>query len=594
MHRSRALAALLTLLLPAVALAQSSAQASIQRVERGLIPPVLVKGDPSWTIEERMKHHNVPGVSVAVIENFKVAWAKGYGVKDVETKEPVTARTLFQAGSISKPVAAMTALKKVEEGKLRLDEEINAKLTSWKLPDNELTAKRKVTLANLLSHTAGLTVHGFPGYASGEKVPSLPEILDGKAPANTPAVRVDLEPGTRFRYSGGGTTVTQLILEDVEKQPFDEIARKSVIGPIGMTDSTYSQPLPEPLRKQAASGHLRDGSIVPGKYHTYPEMAAAGLWTTPTDLAKFAIEVQLTLAGRSKKVISKEAAEKMVTPYISDDVGMGFFVEKHGKATYFGHNGADQGFLSMLLVHRDKGYGAVVMVNSMNPQIMSEIVRAVAREYKWEEYVSDPVTPVTLAPEVLDAYAGRYRVDVDTAVTIAREGGRLLGAQTGGGKVELIPISETTFVRRDADRRYVFERGAIVMRDKNSEVRAPRLGDDEHLPIELVMSGKVDEAVAAYKRMKKEDPGSRYVDEGRFNALGYQLLGAGKQAEAIAIFRLNTELYPASANTYDSLGEAYMESGDKEKAIANYEKSLELNPQNPNAVKTLEKLRGEE
>ena len=593
MHRSRALAALLALLLPAAALAQSGTSSAIRRVEQGLIPPVLVKGDPSWTIEERMKHHNVPGVSVAVIENFKVAWAKGYGVKDVATKEPVTERTLFQAGSISKPVAAMAAMKKVEEGKLRLDEDVNAKLTSWKLPDNELTAKRKVTLANLLSHTAGLTVHGFPGYAAGEKVPSLPELLDGKTPANTAAVRVDLEPGTRFRYSGGGTTIMQLMLEDVEKRPFDEIARKTVLEPIGMTDSTYSQPLPEPHRKQAASGHLRDGSIVPGKYHTYPEMAAAGLWTTPTDLAKFAIEAQLALAGRSKKVVSKEMAEKMVTPYISDNVGMGFFVEKHGDATYFGHNGADEGFLAMLLVHREKGYGAVVMVNSMNGQIMPEVIRAIAREYKWEEYVSDPVTPVTLAPEVLDTYAGRYRVDADTAVTIAREGGRLLGAQTGGGKVELIPISETAFVRRDADRRYVFERDAIVMRDKNSEVRAPRLGDGEYVPMELALSGKVDDAIAAYKRLKAEDPKSRFVDEARLNSLGYQLLAAGKRAEAVALFRVNTELYPASANTYDSLGEAYMESGDKERAIANYEKSLELNPQNTNAVKMLQKLKGQ-
>src|SRR5215207_10452393 len=190
------------------------------RVGRGLLPPVLIKGAPAWSIEERLRHYKVPGVSVAVIKDFKVEWARGYGFKDAEAREPVTERTLFQAGSISKPVAAMTILKKVEQGKLSLDEDVNARLASWKLPENEFTAKRKVTLANLLSHTAGLTVHGFPGYGVGAAVPTLPQVLDGAPPANTAPVRVDLEPGTRFRYSGGGTTVMQLALEDVENRPF--------------------------------------------------------------------------------------------------------------------------------------------------------------------------------------------------------------------------------------------------------------------------------------------------------------------------------------------------------------------------------------
>lgn len=189
-----------------------SLDARIQRVESGLRPAVLIKGEPGWTIQERMKFYKVPGVSVAVIQDFKIQWAKGYGLKDTETNEQVTVDTLFQAGSISKPVAAMAALKKVEQGKISLDADINDKLTTWKIPENEYTAKKKVTLANLLSHTGGLTVHGFPGYAPDEKIPTLPQILDGTPPANTPAVRVDFEPGTRFRYSGGGVTIAQLAI----------------------------------------------------------------------------------------------------------------------------------------------------------------------------------------------------------------------------------------------------------------------------------------------------------------------------------------------------------------------------------------------
>ena len=332
-------------LLPFVALGQSNTDAQIKRVEGGLLPPVLIKGDPSWTIEERMKHWKVPGLSIAVVKDFKVEWARSYGVKDIDTKEPVTTETLFQAGSISKPVAAMVALKRVQDGKILLDENINNKLQTWKLPDNEFTAKKKVTLANLLSHTGGLTVHGFPGYAAGEKIPTLPQVLDGTEPANTAAVRVNMEPGSRFRYSGGGTTIAQLAIMDIEKKPYPQIAQETVLGPLKMTNSTYSQPLPDDWRKKAASGHRRDGALVAGKIHVYPEMAAAGLWTTPTDLAKFAIEVQLSHAGRSNKILKKEMIEKMVTPFM-EDVGLGFFIDKRGNAVYFGHDGADEGFPS--------------------------------------------------------------------------------------------------------------------------------------------------------------------------------------------------------------------------------------------------------
>ena len=401
---------LFLLTFPQAALAQAAAQTRIQRVENGLLPPVLVKGEPGWTIQERMKHYKIPGVSVAVIHDFKIEWAKAYGVKDIETNEPVTTETLFQAGSISKPVAAMVALKKVEEGKIALDEDINKKLTSWKLPDNEFTAKKKVTLANLLSHTGGLTVHGFPGYAVGSKLPSLPQVLDGAEPANTAPVRVNMEPGTKFRYSGGGSTIAQLAIMDIEKKPYPQIAKETALDPIGMTNSTYSQPLPDDWRKKAASGHRGDGRLVDGKIHIYPEMAAAGLWTTPTDLAKFAIEVQLSLKGKSNKVLSQAMTEKMVTPFIENHIALGFFLEKKGNAIYFGHGGADEGFRAGLFVHKDKGYGAAVMVNSDNGQIIPEIYRSIAREYHWEDYLPEPHEVVSVAPNKLDAYVGRYSV----------------------------------------------------------------------------------------------------------------------------------------------------------------------------------------
>jgi CubicO group peptidase (beta-lactamase class C family) len=217
-------------LFPLTVFGQTSVDAQIKRVEQGLLPAVLIKGDPSWSIEERMKQWKVPGVSVAVIKDFKIEWARAYGIKDIDTKEPVTTETLFQAGSISKPVAAIVALKRVEEDKIALDENINNKLQSWKLPDNEFTAKKKVTLTNLLSHTGGLTIHGFPGCAAGEKIPTLPQVLDGAVPANTAAVRVDMEPGTKYRYSGGGVTIAQLAIMDIEKNPIRRSRKRRYLG----------------------------------------------------------------------------------------------------------------------------------------------------------------------------------------------------------------------------------------------------------------------------------------------------------------------------------------------------------------------------
>lgn len=586
---------LFTSLAPA-APAQTDAASRVRRVEGGLLPPVLVKGRPAWTMEERMRHYKVPAVSVAVVKDFKVEWARAYGVKDVETKEPATEKTLFQAGSISKPVAAMAALKQVESGKLSLDADINDRLTSWKIPANDFTAKRKVTLANLLSHTAGLTVHGFPGYAPGEKIPTVQQILDGAAPANTAPVRVDLEPGTKFRYSGGGTTVMQLALTDTLRKPFPEIAKETVLAPLGMKDSTYEQPLPPEWLKRAATGHRAGGLVVEGKVHIYPEMAAAGLWTTPTDLAAFGIEVQLSLQGKSNKVLSKAMTERMVTPFVEGGPGLGFFPEKHGQSVYFGHNGADEGFRAMLLMHRDKGYGVAVMVNSDNGQIMGEVIRAVAAEYGWDEFLPPALDAVSLPAEKLAPFAGRYLVNPDRVLTFTLEQGRLYGQPTQSPKFELIAVSDNSFVRADADVRYTFEPGEggaaprLTLKQGDQSFVFTRAGDAPLVPLELLLAGKTEEALAAYRKLKQEQPTHMVVSESRLNTLGYDLLRQKKLRESVAIFSLNAELYPQSFNVYDSLGDAYMESGEKELAIKNFRRSLELNPANRHGAEMLKKL----
>ena len=602
MKRLLATLLLVVYTLPLNAFAQT-ADDRIKHIEQGLLPVVLIKGDPGWSIAERMKFYKVPGLSIAVIKDFKIDWARGYGVKDLETNEPVTTETLFQAGSISKSVNATVAMKKVEQGKISLDEDINNKLITWKLPDNEFTANRKVTLRNLLSHTAGTTVHGFPGYAVNEKIPTLPQVLDGAAPANTAAVRVDFEPGTRYRYSGGGTTISQVAIMDIEKKPYPDIARETVLAPLGMSNSTYSQPLPPEWRKKAATGYRANGSEVEGKIHVYPEMAAAGLWTTPTDLAKFAIEMQLSLAGKSNKVLSKQSVDMMTTAF-KDTAGLGFFIEQHGNAMYFGHGGADEGFRAELLVSRDKGYGIAVMVNSDNGQILREVIRGVAREYGWDEFMPAPYEIISLDATKVADFAGRYQVNPDRVLTITpvTAGSKtVLQVQpTADPAFELLPISETTFIRRDANIKYNFVRPTssdgsatapyIDVTGAALAIQLKRLPAEQLVPFELLLAGKSSEAIDAYRRIFKETPRNVSIAEERLNTLGYSLLRQTKVPEAIALFKLNTEFYPKSSNAYDSLADAYAASGEKDLAIANYRKSLELNPLNSSGREKLKKL----
>lgn len=333
-------------------------------------------------VTEGMKAYEVPGVSIAVIEGGRIEWARGYGVKEAGKPDPITPETMFQAGSISKPVAALVALRFVQEGRLDLDEDVNAKLLSWHVPENELTSRRKVTLRGLLSHSAGLNVHGFPGYEAGAEVPTMVQVLDGGKPANTEAVRVVVLPGTEWRYSGGGYTILQQLLVDVSQHPFAELMRGRVFEPLGLRHSTYEQPLPASFASAAATAHV-DGQPIAGRWHTYPEMAAAGLWTTPTDLARIALEIQRELAGRSDKILSPASARRMVKPQMAD-WGLGLRIEEKGRTARFSHGGIDEGFESYWIATESTGQGAVVMTNSRGGlELAMDIVRAIANEYGW-------------------------------------------------------------------------------------------------------------------------------------------------------------------------------------------------------------------
>jgi CubicO group peptidase (beta-lactamase class C family) len=347
--------------------------------------PVAVNPD-TLGVPELMAQFNVPAVSVAVIRDFKIEWARAWGVKDVKTGEAATVDTLFQAASISKPVAAMASLRAVQDGRFSLDQDINTILKSWKLPARPSSSGETVTPRMLMSHTSGTDDgFGFPGYLPDAPRPTLVQILDGAPPANRGSVRVGRPPMTGYKYSGGAVTIQELALTDVLGKPFPQIMREMVLGPIGMTNSTYQQPLPADWQARAAHAHDQKGQPGDAPWRVHPEHAAAGLWTTPTDLAKFAIEVQLALVGRSTKVLSRATAQEMVTPVGVGPFAVGFSISKEGEGWYFSHGGSNVGFRCDLIAHRSKGYGAVIMTNGDNGgRLINALREKVSRASAWD------------------------------------------------------------------------------------------------------------------------------------------------------------------------------------------------------------------
>jgi CubicO group peptidase (beta-lactamase class C family) len=414
----------------------------IARVENGLQRPNRVKGSPAerMKITDRMKHYKVPGVSVAVIHEGRVAWARGYGQRDAASGAPVTAETLFQAASLSKGVAASVAMRLVEQGKLSLDEDVNAKLRSWKVPENEFTKTEKVTLRRLLSHNAGLTVHGFPGYAQGAAVPTLPQLLDGKAPANTAAVRVNKAPGSGYRYSGGGYEVMQLLLEDVTGRPFDELARTLILDPLGMKRSAYEQPLGTERARNAASAYRGDGKAIAGQWHTYPEKTAAGLWTTPSEFARWVMEIQ-----KPGKVLKAETAKTMLSK-TAGNYGLGIGLNETAGRASISHGGANEGYRCQYFAYRDSGDGAVVMTNGdEGGDLAMEILRSIAVEYGWADYLPKERAVVKVDAAVLASYVGDYAFPGGPVVQIRVKDGQLTSGINGDSAVMTAEAPDSFF-----------------------------------------------------------------------------------------------------------------------------------------------------
>lgn len=337
---------------------------------------------PAEIIARALDRYRVPGVSIAVVHDGQLEWAEGYGSRDSGKPGAVDVTTLFQAASISKPVSAALALRMVDLGMLALDKDINRNLESWKVPESEFTSETPITLRNLLSHSAGLTMHGVPEFATDAPRPTLVQILEGTWSTGAERVRSVSRPGAEYSYSGGGYIVLQLLLTDVTNRHFERLAKELILDPAGMSASTFEQPLPHELWNRAAVGHDRYGSPLVGNWHVLPEQAAGGLWTTPSDLASFMLSIWKSYHGQSGALLPQPLARQMLTRQI-EDFGLGFYLPSSGAAR-FQHGGGNAGYRCFAVLSVDGGDGAVIMTNSDNGEpLIWDVFKMIGKAYGW-------------------------------------------------------------------------------------------------------------------------------------------------------------------------------------------------------------------
>jgi CubicO group peptidase (beta-lactamase class C family) len=559
--------------------------AAIARVEHGLRPNVRIAGDHSgWSIAERLRAHRTPAVSIAVIHDHQLAWAKAYGVADVRTGQRVDADTLFQAASISKMVTGIVALQQAERGKVSLDADINQSLRSWKLPESELTHDHPVTLRRLLTHTGGINLHSVNGYPADAPLPTLVQILDGVPPANTAPVRVEYAPGNEYHYSGGGLIVVQQLIVDLARRPFAQAVSECLFAPLGLAHSTFAVPLSSAERAHSATAHDYDESVWPEL--RYPDAAPAGLWTTPSDLARLLVEVQRGLQGRSK-LISPAMAKAMTEPVAPIGVpdvwtGAGTFVERHGHTMYFGHDGRNLGYLSVSRATTTGGEGAVVMANGDGGvELILEILRSIAAEYHWDGWLTPVLQPVRLDVARLRAFAGRYGAGLDRSVLVEVVGDQLELREPFREPRRLVAITDDTFVGRLDGARVQFRGAELVETPLDGEAAVmTRLSERSVEPLRLLESGRDDVALAQYQVLLAQHPTDRALAEGRFDELASDLLERRFDiARAIQIFKIEVALYPSSASANAGLALAFLRAGKKSEAAPFHARALALRSQ---------------
>jgi CubicO group peptidase (beta-lactamase class C family) len=529
----------------------------IKLVENSLSGRFKVNGKAN-NILDRMAFFKVNGLSIAVVHNYKVVWAKGYGWADVNEKRPVTASTLFKPGSISKSLNAVGVLKLAQDNKLDIYDDINKYLKSWKFPYDSLSKGKKITSANLLSHTAGLSVYGgFPGYNVNSKIPTIPQILDGAEPANTPSVRSLFEPGLQFQYSGGGTIISQLIITDLTNQSYEKFMLDSVLKPMGMKNSFYSAAPPSKNEMNKYSmGYTSEGARAEATFHIYPEQAPMGLWTTPTDLCKYIIETQLAYEGKSSKVLNQEMTKLRLTPYIDQSSALGVFIDNRNGVKYFQHDAANEGFKGVYLGSMEGGNGVAIVVNSDNGNIIPELLNSVAGVYNWNGFDKpSSITTWKINDTLLQKYAGVYLYDGLIAdVSIKPDG---LYFWTSGLDAKMYFTSDKDFINME----FQAEKSFLSDGQGNITGYARKVNGKEYAPAMKV--NRVDTIMAM---------------DGQLNNFGWHLLETKRYNEAITFLSRGIELEPNDIPAFGNLAHCFLFTNEYEKAIQMYNVFLAKKP----------------
>ena len=437
--------------------AAQSAQQRMQAVRSHLSRYVKIRGNPDedLNLDTQMRVFRVPAVSIAAIRNGAIDWAGAYGVSSLDGA-PVNPETLFGAASISKPVTALGVLKLVEEGKIDLDAEVNRYLKRWKIPDNQFTENKKVTVRELLNHTSGIGTHNGEVYDPSSPVPTLLQLLDGEKPARTPPVRVEVVPGTKFAYSNGGYLVLELLIEDVSGEPFAPYMKRTVLDPVGMKHSTFDAPLPPEWQIHAATAYGDDGKwAVPPSKFVEPNQAAGGLWSTPTDLAKLLLEVQREYEGKSHGILHQQTMRMMVSA--NEEVvsarryGLGFEVGGSPDNPYVRHEGS--GYFQDDMVEYLGGNGIVVMTSGGGGGwLAEEVIRGAGTVYDFPDFKSIEHSVVDIPASTARSYAGTYAY-----IKVAMEAGHLTAEiPSGSPAARIYPESPTRFFILDGPQELEF------------------------------------------------------------------------------------------------------------------------------------------
>jgi len=450
--------------------------------ENGLLKSIVFEGEEPerMKLSERMAYYKVPGVSISVIDNFKIEWTKEYGVTQVNSQNPVTSETIFQATSISQVVSASGVLALIGQKEMGLDVNINDYLRSWTIPDNQFTQEDKVTIRRLLSRSSGLVPCEYEGVESIENKASLKQIFDGEKTENPP-VYVANVPGTELEYSEAGFAILQNLLEDISGQSFADFMSEVILTPLKMERSSFADFLPEQLFADAAFGHNREGFPIKGKGHIYPVAAANGLWTTPSDLAIFMVELMSAALGRSQNVFDSELARLMLSVHIGNQ-GLGLFIAGEGDDLHFYLRGNNKGFSGFLVGYPVKGQGVVIMTNSENGEyLIDEILRAVADAYQWPHFLPEIKKYLRLDPQIYQLYEGLYEVNPTYQLSVSHEDYYLIIQPSGQKATRFFVENATNFFSTDPYIRIRFVRDSngtvtgLVLKQRDFSLEAKKI-----------------------------------------------------------------------------------------------------------------------